>query len=259
MRMRIHALSTGSVEITNAMARGRGRGPLRLLRAVADRTYTGRLPIHAWLIEHPDGPILVDAGELSDTADPPIARFHVDRDEEIDRQLHALGLGAGDLAAVVLTHLHGDHRNGLARLSGARVLVSADALARGGTRWLRRHGIVAEPLRMTGGPFGAFERSAPVTQDGRVVAVPVPGHARGQLAVVVVEPEHHVLLAGDSAYTEAQLLDLQVDGVSMSARAAIASMRTIIEHARRHPTVFLPSHDPQSASRLRARTAVQAA
>jgi glyoxylase-like metal-dependent hydrolase (beta-lactamase superfamily II) len=257
--MRIHALSTGTVEITNAMARGRGRGPMRLLRAAADRTYTGPLPIHAWLIEHPDGPILVDTGDLSETANPPMARFHIDRDEEIDRQLQALGLDTADLAAVVLTHLHGDHRNGLARLSGARVLASEDALARGGAWWLRRHGIVAKPLRMTGGPFGAFQRSAPVTRGGQVVAVPVPGHARGQIAVIVVEPEQHVLLAGDTAYSEAQLLEQYVDGVSISPRRALASMRTIIEHARRQPTVFLPSHDPQSARRLDERTALQAA
>jgi glyoxylase-like metal-dependent hydrolase (beta-lactamase superfamily II) len=257
--MRIHALSTGSVEITNAMARGRGWGPTRLLRAAADRTYTGRLPIHAWLIEHPDGPILVDTGDLSETPDPPIARFHIDRDEEIDRQLQALGLDAADLAAVVLTHLHGDHRNGLARLSGARVLASEDALARGGTRWLHRHGIAAEPLRMTGGPFGAFHRSAPVTQDGQVVAGPGRGHARGLFGVIVVAPEQHGPLAGDTAYSEAQLLEQYVDGVSISPRRALASMRTIIEHARRQPTVFLPSHDPHSARRLDERTALQAA
>ena len=55
---------------------------------------------------------------------------------------------------------------------------------------------------------------------------------------------------------ERQLLDLHPDGVSMSARTAVASMRAILDHAKRHPTVFLPSHDPQSAARLRARRVV---
>jgi len=252
--MKIQALSTGSVRIKTAMARGRGKAlPLRLTRTLLDRRFTGELPIHAWLIEHPQGPILVDTGELSDTSDPPFARFAVAREQEIDRQLARHGLAPADLAQVVLTHLHGDHINGLARLrGGVPVLASSEAL-RGGARALRRRGVTARSLSLADGPFGAFARSAALTADGSVIAVPIPGHARGQIALVVVEEDHHVLIAGDSAYAQQQLLDLHLDGVSLSARAAIESMRTILEHAALHPTVFLPSHDPASQARLAAR------
>lgn len=250
-RTRIHALSTGTVQIKMAMQRG--RPPARLLRTLLDREYTTNLPIHAWLIEHPEGPILVDTGELATTADPPIARFHVERDDEIDRRLELAGVRPSDLKMVVLTHLHGDHINGVARLDGAPVFASAEALSRGGIRKVSRLGAKPHALELTAEPFGAFARSRPLTTDGRVVAVPVPGHARGQIAVIVVEDDHHVLIAGDSAYTERQLRDRAPDGVSISARQAVRSMETILEHGRRHPTVFLPSHDPQSASRLERR------
>jgi glyoxylase-like metal-dependent hydrolase (beta-lactamase superfamily II) len=252
--MEIHALSTGTVQIKKAMERGRGAGPLRFASTLLDRRYTGELPIHAWLIEHPEGPILVDAGELAGARDMPIARFAIAPEQEIDRLLAERGVAPGDLRQVVLTHLHGDHINGLARLPGVPVLASAEAL-RGG-RALRRIGVTATPIELDDGPFGAFARSAALTADGRVVAVPVPGHARGQIAVVVVEDDRHVLIGGDSAYTERQLIDQQPDGVSISARQARESMRTILEHARRHATVFLPSHDPASAARLAGRTAV---
>jgi glyoxylase-like metal-dependent hydrolase (beta-lactamase superfamily II) len=251
--VKIQALSTGTVRIKTAMARGRGSAlPSRLARTLLDRQFTGELPIHAWLIEHPQGPILVDTGERSETTDLPIARFAVTRDQEIDRQLALHDVRPEDLAQVVLTHLHGDHMNGLARLPGVAVLASAEAL-RGGARRLRRLGAAARPLSLTDEPFGAFARSAALTADGSVIAVPVPGHARGQIAVIVVEEDHHVLLAGDSAYSQQQLLDLQPDGVSLSARRAVESMRTILEHARRHPTVFLPSHDPGAEARLAGR------
>lgn len=255
----IHALTTGTVEIKTAMARGRGPGAVRFARTLLDRHYTQPLPIHAWLIEHPEGLLLVDTGELSTSRDMPMARFHVTREDEIDHALARTTHAPGDLAAVILTHLHGDHANGLARLPGIRVRASAEALARGGTRWLRKRGATAQPIELTGRSFGAFTRSAPATSDGRVLAVPVPGHARGQIAVLVVEDDHHVLIAGDSAYSQAQLLDQQPDGVSISARDAVQSMRTILDHAAQHPTVFLPSHDPESTERLRARTPLQPA
>jgi N-acyl homoserine lactone hydrolase len=251
--VKIHALSTGTVRIKTAMARGRGSAlPSRLARTLLDRRFTGELPIHAWLIEHPQGPILVDTGERAETTDSLFARFAVAREQEIDRQLALHGLKPSDLAQVVLTHLHGDHVNGLARLPDAPVFASAEAL-RGGARPLRRMGVAARALSLADQPFGAFARSLALTDDGSVIAVPTPGHASGHIAVVVVEADHHVLLAGDSAYAQQQLLDLHPDGVSLSARRAVASMRTILEHARLHPTVFLPSHDPGSQVRLAAR------
>jgi glyoxylase-like metal-dependent hydrolase (beta-lactamase superfamily II) len=254
--MQIHALTTGTVQIKTAMERGRGSGPLRFAATLLDRQYTADLPIHAWLIEHPDGPILVDTGELAGARDMPIARFAIDRSEEIDRLLADRGVAVGDLRHVVLTHLHGDHIHGLARLPGVPVVASAEALR--GSRALRRMGLEATPLQLTDTPFGAFARSAPLADDGSVVAVPVPGHARGQIAVAVVEERGHVLIGGDSAYTEQQAIDGQPDGVSTSARQARESMRTIVEHARRVATVFLPSHDPESASRLAGRVALAA-
>ena len=178
------------------------------------------------------------------------------REHEIDQQLAAIGLRPSDLRHVVLTHLHGDHINGLARLAGTRVLACAKALHRGGSRALARRGCLAEPLSLTAEPFGAFTRSLRLTDDGRVVAVPVPGHVRGQIAVIIVDGDRHIMPGADSAFTQQQLLDLHPDGVSFPVRTAIQSMRTILEHAQLHATVFLPSHDPRSATRLAAREAL---
>ena len=64
------------------------------------------------------------------------------------------------------------------------------------------------------------------------------------------------MLAGDSAYTEAQLLERHPDGIGAYPGAARATMERILAHARRHPTVYLPSHDPGSAARLADRAVV---
>jgi hypothetical protein len=35
---------------------------------------------------------------------------------------------------------------------------------------------------------------------------------------------------------------------------SVATMQAILAHGREHPTVYLPSHDPESVARLQAGT-----
>ena len=112
-------------------------------------------------------------------------------------------------------------------------------------------GFSPQPIALDGPPVGAFTASKALTADGRVLAVPTPGHTLGHIAILVLQPDHHVLIGGDTAYDQAQLQDLVVDGVSPKDGVAIATMETILDHAKATPTVYLPSHDPQSVRRLR--------
>jgi glyoxylase-like metal-dependent hydrolase (beta-lactamase superfamily II) len=70
--------------------------------------------------------------------------------------------------------------------------------------------------------------------------------------VLVDRGDHHVLLAGDIGYDLAQIEARQLDGVSPKDKVALATIDLVLEHARQHPTVILPSHDPESAQRLAA-------
>ena len=69
------------------MIKGRGPGPLRLVNFFRDRDWTAPLPILAWLIMHPAGPIVVDTGEHAASPDLPIARFAVEPEQEAGAQL----------------------------------------------------------------------------------------------------------------------------------------------------------------------------
>jgi N-acyl homoserine lactone hydrolase len=167
---------------------------------------------------------------------------------------------------VVLTHAHGDHIDGLVHVR-SRVLINeaelrfvASPMARVMRRVLRQPlpaGFAPEPFALDGGPFGAFARSRALSDDGRIVAVDTPGHTPGHISVICIDDAgNHVLLAGDATDSLEQLHALRADAVAPDIKVHVATMQTILAHCAQHPTVYLPSHDPDSAARFAAQTTV---
>ena len=68
--MKVHAIQTGTVAVKERQRSGTGPGPLRLPLTLADRDWTEPLPIYAWVIEHPEGVIVVDTGETARVTEP---------------------------------------------------------------------------------------------------------------------------------------------------------------------------------------------
>jgi hypothetical protein len=58
------------------------------------------------------------------------------------------------------------------------------------------------------------------------------------------------MLAGDVTDTLEQLEARRADAIGPDPKVHVATLETIIAHCREHPTVYLPSHDPDSAARL---------
>jgi N-acyl homoserine lactone hydrolase len=262
--MKIHALSTGTVRIKKTMEMGRGPGPLRQVNTLLGREFTGALPIHVWVIEHPEGVIVVDTGELAGAPALPFARFAIAPEDEIGPQLRHLGIAPADVRTVVLTHLHGDHMDGVGHFAGKDILVNE-----GEYRYIRSlqgrinsaigrqvwpAGFVPKTFAFRLEPLGPFARSHPLTAAGDVLVVPTPGHTPGHSSVIVLQNGVSYFLAGDTSYSQQQLHAGRVDGVSPSAGQARRTMRTILRYAAEHPTVYLPSHDRESAMRLTTRS-----
>jgi N-acyl homoserine lactone hydrolase len=260
----IKAITTGTVRIKRDMRRG--RTPARRLRLFTPGAWTDALPIHAWLIEHADGLLLIDTGERADIGDPPFAKFDVQPADQIDSQLMALGVDWEDLGGIALTHVHSDHANGLFVLPGIPVMVSLrELVAVHAPMGRMERTVLKQPLapgfapgsiKFDDGPIGAFDASHKMTPDGKVRAVPTPGHTAGHTSYLIDEGDHDVLIAGDTSYDQQQLLDRHADGVSPRASVARNTMLRILAHAALRPTVYLPSHDPQSAERLAQRTII---
>jgi N-acyl homoserine lactone hydrolase len=273
--MRIHALQTGTVAIKQVQRSRRPSGN-PILNILRDPNWTEPLPIFAFVIEHAEGLIVVDTGETARVTEPGYfprwhpyfrygAREWVQPEEEIGPQMRAMGLDPNDVRWVLLTHLHTDHAGGLAHFPKAEHLVarseyanatSTMGLVRGylPNRWPRWFNPTL--IDMQPEPIEPFPGSYPVTQAGDVCFVPTPGHTAGHLSVLVTAPEVNYFLAGDASYTLALMLAEQVDGVAPDRLAAKQTLERVHAFCRAAPTVYLPSHDPDTSDRLANRVAV---
>jgi N-acyl homoserine lactone hydrolase len=243
---------------------------MRQVNIILDREWTEPLPILAWAIESDEGVIVVDTGETARTREAGYfpwwhpyfrmaVRIDVQPEQEIGPQLRQLGIGPEDVRRVILTHLHTDHAGGLHHFPKSEILVSdlERKLATGIAGRLRGYlpnrwpaWLAAKPIQFGAIPRGPFEHSCVVTSDGRVAVVPTPGHTPGHVSVIVDDGEVSYFLAGDASYTQQALVKQQVDGVSPSEVVALGTLQTILRYADQRRTVYLPTHDPGSTTRL---------
>jgi N-acyl homoserine lactone hydrolase len=263
--MKIHALTTGAVRVKHSFLFA-SAGSRRQLDLFLPGEFSDPLPIHCWAIEHEGVLRLVDTGETAAARNVPFARMEVTREQELPHVMSAAGLELDDVSEVVLTHAHGDHIDGLVHVRG-RVLINETELrflkspiARMMRRILRQPlppGFSPVPMELDSQPFGAFPRSRNLSDDGRIVVVETPGHTPGHVAVICVDDsERHVMLAGDATDTLEQLHARRADAVGLDPEVHRATLETIAAHCAAYPTVYLPSHDPDSAARLAAATTV---
>lgn len=158
-----------------------------------------------------------------------------------------------------------DHDDGLAYFPNSEVLVSSGEL-RTASGWAGRiRGYLPNrwpswfdpaPLDLTAEPFGPFAHSLRLTQAGDIVAVATPGHTANHISVLVQEDDTTFVLAGDTSYNEALMLASKVDGVTSNESISRATLDAINILVRSGPTVYLPTHDPQSGNRLANRRLV---
>jgi len=267
---KIHAISTGLVQVRRPQMESRAlSAPGRLADMLFDSEWSAWLPIYVWVIEHDEGIIVVDTGETSRVHERGYhprwhpfyrraAHFSVHPEEELGPQLRALGLGSRDVKQVVLTHLHTDHAGGLHHVTGSRIWVTRGEFERAKGIGGRVQGYLPhrwpkwwqpEFIRFDQRPLGPFDEAMPITRRGDVVIVPTPGHTPHHVSVLVCG-EPSFLLAGDTSYNQDLLLSRKIDGVSPDPRVTSRTHERILGLARERPLVYLPSHDPESASRL---------
>jgi N-acyl homoserine lactone hydrolase len=265
--VRVHAISTGMVSVKTGFRQSSWRGIPAQLASFLDQKFTEWMPIWTWVIQHPEGIFLIDTGENCRVSEKhyfkssgPFAnwlnstqfRFQVSRDEEIDRQLERVGLQATQISKVILTHLHLDHIDGIGHFPDTEILVNR-------TEWEHPFGDLPKLYPTWFRPipvdlkddFDVFGQSSFLTKSKDLVLVPTPGHTHGHCSVILKTDQGQLFFAGDVVYYEQQLYNNQFAAANVSHKKSVATYEKIKAYGKANKLIFLPSHDAQSADRLR--------
>lgn len=266
--VRLHAIQTGYVAVKAAHRDLVGVERLRLATIMLDKRWTAWMPVFTWAIEHPEGVIVIDTGEAAIFNEPgyfncdPATRFIYENNlrfsvtpaDEIGAQLQALNIDPNAVRWVIQTHLHGDHVGGLAAFPNATFIIpeldypmSQGALACHYPAWFR-----PEFPTFGDGALGSFSKAQAVTRDGSVWIVPTPGHSMGHQSVIYRDGALNYFLAGDTSFDEAQMQDGRIGGIVANTSLARQTLTHIRRFVQEAPTIYLPSHDPETGTRFAA-------
>lgn len=270
--MRVHVIETGQVIINGVVARGPENPVIAFGRALATARKTV-VPIHAYVIEHPEGLMVVDAGLHAEAAVPWWMRHFfrvasIDPDQEVGPQMRAKGLRPEDVRWVIPTHLHMDHAGGLRHFPDAEIIVHRPEYEKGpfGRRVMDERRLWPEWLNPTvyeldEGPYHSFEASKTFLPD--VKLVPTPGHSVGHVAILVETDGPTLFFAGDHCIRQDWFVeDLAANRLVMAgfdAKTSRITSNRIAAFVREVPTILIPAHDETAAERLAAREPVRVA
>jgi glyoxylase-like metal-dependent hydrolase (beta-lactamase superfamily II) len=214
------------------------------------------IPVAAWLVRHPRGDVLFDAGlhpALADGPDAlgPLARLFspvLEHDGTVGSRLAACDVDPAGPITVVVSHCHFDHVGGLCELPNARLVVHADewraALAADGDGYDGALYDLGHDVLAVDGVHDLFG-------DGSVTTLPTPGHTCGHQSLRVLTPDGPVILAADVCYFFHTLDDgvLPPFGHDLDEhRRSLALLR----RERASGTRIVPGHDPAVLDGTRA-------
>lgn len=224
----------------------------------------GRLwvPSIAYLVEHPKGRLLLDAGVRAGECAyglRPIYWVECRNREGSDAlsQLEALGLRANDLDHIFVSHFHGDHASGLEALTAAgdvpilvaRAELAAIASATHVLAGYRRHLIPAKLIADTVDDalldMPIVGQALDYFGDGSLWLIPTPGHTEGHLSALVNAAPHPLLLTFDASHLMAGF-DLGIaPGAVAGEESALESLEELRRFAAEHPRIrVLAGHEP---------------
>lgn len=257
----VHAVRCGWIKYRNAHVHSK-LGPYLVL---LDPTWIDWAPVFTWVIEHPEGILLIDTGLTEKALGPDLmkggmmgwlnrnlAKANISEDWDIRAQLNRLDLSPADVRWVALTHLHLDHAAGIQYFPDSEFLVPH-------AEYVRPYGAVEngypdwfKPTLVTHNDEigGVFETGHVLTKAGDVILVSTPGHTYNHQSVILKTREMSLLFAGDAAFTFEHVQSGFVPGINVDRGCAKLTLQKIKSFCLETPAYCLTSHDQKSVNNL---------
>jgi glyoxylase-like metal-dependent hydrolase (beta-lactamase superfamily II) len=274
--VRLHPLNTGAVPVAPAwLEREEGRmASLHALGLLVDRSAFERVPVPAFLVEHPGaGPVMIDTGLHPSVAVDPKQNFgrvlgylargiKMAPEQAVPAQLRARGLDAADIGLVLMTHMHLDHASAISEFSNSTFVLSRqewDASANGKVTdgYVKSQYDFGFDYRTfdfdsrSAESFATFGRSFDIFGDGSIRAVFTPGHTHGHTSYVLRLRDREVLVAGDAIFTMRTLEESVLPHMVADEHQFRRSLKEIQRYRERTPgALVIPGHDWDSFSAL---------
>jgi glyoxylase-like metal-dependent hydrolase (beta-lactamase superfamily II) len=212
-----------------------------------------RMPVPAYLIDHPKGKVLFDTGmnlrfqqELNSSIAPGGGySIEMDTSHEIGARLRQMGIDPDAIDFVLLSHLHMDHCAGLAQIPNATMVVQQaeyDAGINEEGNYDRSYFDLGHKVLRVKGEHDLFG-------DGTIVLFPTPGHSPGHQSARIRLPGGDVVLAADCCYFKRSLDQLRPPMHNFDREAQLASLRRLAEMQRGGARILF-GHDPEQWQRI---------
>ncbi len=195
--------------------------------------FSDTFDVRSFVIHHPGGPIVVDAG--IGRGDALIDELYEPQTVDIGDALAACGVALEDIQALVLTHLHFDHCGQAGRISAPTFVQRAELEAARAPHYTVPEWIPDGDVRPVDGDF--------VIAAG-VEVIATPGHTPGHQSVVVEADGGRAVIVGQACYRAHDFAapepvpDCDEDSMHV-ARSSIERLRALA------PAEFFFSHDNQ--------------
>jgi N-acyl homoserine lactone hydrolase len=203
------------------------------------------VPVATYLIEHPDGYALFDAGLgprfRRPTGAPANGFVDLEASSCVDVRLRSVGVDPADVRYLVNSHLHTDHAGGNALVPAATVVVQRAeweyAHRTGGREYELSEFDTGQAVRQVEGRHDLFG-------DSSVVLIPTPGHTPGHQSALVQTTTGEVVLTGDACNMRRAMDELRLPDHAHDLGEYERSL-LLLRDLRTRGAVVLFGHDPE--------------
>jgi len=269
--VKVHAIQTGLISVKTNFLTRKGSGFFSKVNILLGLHFADFMPIWTWVIEHPEGIFLIDTGDIEEADHKAFykhenlnSKFNllamankrkINKEDEINNQLAKINIKPEQVSKVILTHLHGDHTDGLKFFPTNEILVNEleHQHPYGNLPTTYPNWFAPTLFNFSKDRIDFFDNAYSITKCEDLWLVPTQGHTHYHCSILFKTDKEHILIAGDTSYNQQQLLDNVFAGSNINIKKSQATYKIIKIYATKYPTIYLPSHDHYSGLRLQNR------